>query len=94
MEDLKGKMAKPIMLGEGTQVAIYSPTLEHRDVDMNGQLWTEKSKKYGVIQFDYFFLTEGASNEFLSLDHIYPEESSDILEASDHIPIVLDLRDE
>jgi len=94
VEDLIGKMAKPIMLGDGIQVAIYSSTLEHRDVDINGQLWTEKSKQYGVIQFDYFFLTEGANDEFLSLDHIYPEEFSNILNASDHIPIVLDLGDE
>jgi len=94
VEDLMGKMVKPITLGDGTQVAIHSGTLEHRDVDMNGELWTEKSKKYGVIQFDYFFLTEGANDEFLELDHIYPEEFPNILEASDHIPVVLDLGDE
>jgi len=92
VEDLIGKMVKPIMLGDGTQVAIYSPTLEHRDVDINGELWTEKSKGHAPIQFDYFFLTEeGANNEFLELDHIYPEEFPNIPEASDHIPVVLDL---
>jgi len=94
VEDLIGKMVKPITLGDGTQIEIYSPTLEHKDVDINGRLWTEKSKEYGAIQFDYFFLTEGANDEFLRIDHIYPEELVDILEASDHIPIVLDLRDE
>ncbi|TES86614.1 hypothetical protein E3J95_01495 [Candidatus Aerophobetes bacterium] len=94
VEDLMGKMAKPITLGDGTRVAIHSGTLEHRDVDMNGELWTEKSKGYAPILFDYFFLSEGASNEFLELDHIYPEEFPNLLEASDHIPIVLDLGDE
>ncbi len=44
--------------------------------------------------FDYFFLIEGAYDEFLSLDHIYPEEFSNMLEASDHIPVVLDLKEE
>ena len=91
VEDLIEKMAKPITLEDGTQVGIYSPTLEHRDVDINSELWSEKSKKYGAVQFDYFFLTEGANNEFLELDHIYPEEFINILEASDHIPVVLDL---
>ena len=91
VEDLIDKMVKPITLEDGTQIAIYSPTLEHRDVDINSNLWTEKSKEYGVIQFDYFFLTQGANDEFLRIDHIYPEEFVDILEASDHIPIVLDL---
>jgi len=86
--------ARKRKLGGGTQVAIFSPTLEHRDVDINGELWTEKSKEDGAIQFDYFFLTEGANEEFLSLDHIYPEEFPNILEASDHIPIVLDLEEE
>jgi len=94
VEDLIGKMVKPIMLGDGTQVVIYSPTLERRDLDINGQLWTEKSKDYGMIQFDYFFLTQGANDEFLRIDHVYPEEFSNILEASDHVPIVLGLGDE
>jgi len=57
-------------------------------------LWTEKSKGHAPIQFDYFFLTQGTNNEFLELDHIYPEEFPDVLGASDHIPIVLDLGDE
>ena len=94
VEDLIGKMAKPIVLKDRVQAAIYSPTLEHRDLDINGQLWTEKSKGYAPILFDYFFLTQGANNEFLKLDHIYPEEFPNIREASDHIPIVLDLGDE
>jgi len=54
-------------------------------------LWTEKSGKYPPVLFDYFFLTEGTYNEFLDLDHIYPEEFPNILEVSDHIPIVLKL---
>jgi len=61
---------------------------------MNGKLWTEKSKQYPPVLFDYFFLVEGAYSEFLKLDHIYPEEFPNILEASDHIPVVLDLGDE
>ncbi len=94
MEDLIAKMMKPIMLGDGGQVAIYSPTLERRDEDVNGQLWTEKSKGHDPILFDYFFLTQGANDEFLELDHLYPEEFPKVLEASDHIPIVLDLAEE
>ncbi len=94
VEDLIGKVVKPIMLGDRTQVAIYSSTLEHKDQDINGQLWTEKSKGHAPIQFDYFFLTQGANDEFVNLDHVYPEEFQNILRASDHIPIVLDLRDE
>jgi len=54
----------------------------------------KKSGRYPPVLFDYFFLTEGAYDEFLGLDHIYPEESPDILEVSDHIPVVLDLDDE
>ena len=94
VEDLIAKMVKPIMLGDGTQVAVYSPTLEHSDVDINGQLWTEKTQEYGMVQFDYFFLTQGANDEFLELDQIYPEEFPNILEASDHLPIILDLTEE
>lgn len=94
VEDLMAKIARPIELSDGTQIVVHSTSLEHQDLDINGQLWTEKSKRYGVIQFDYFFLTEGANNEFLELDHIYPEEFSNILKASDHIPIVLDIRNE
>jgi len=82
------------MFGKWDTSAIYSPTSENRDLDINGQLWTEKSKGHAPIQFDYFFLTQGANNEFLELDHIYPEEFPDVLGASDHIPIVLDLGDE
>ena len=82
------------MFGKWDTSAIYSPTSENSDLDINGQLWTEKSEGHPAILFDYFFLTEGANEEFLQLDHIYPEEFSNILEASDHIPIVLDLGDE
>ena len=94
VEDLIAKMLKPIMLADGTQVAIHSPTLEEKDVDISGELWTEKTEKYGTIQFDYFFLTQGANDEFLRIDHVYAEEFHNILKASDHIPIVLDLGDE
>jgi len=94
VEDLVEKMAEPIMLGGETPVVIHNATLEHKDVDINGQLWTEKSKKYGAVQFDYFFVTEGTNDEFLQLNHVYPEEFPNIIEASDHIPIVLDLSDE
>ncbi len=94
VEDLIGKIVKPLVLEEGTQVATYSPTLEHRDVDINEELWTEKRKGHGPIQFNYFFLAKGANDEFLQLDHVYPEEFHNILKASDHIPIVLDLGEE
>lgn len=94
VEDLIDKMVKPVILEDGTEVRIHNPTLERRDVDINGGLWTEKSKGHTPILFDYFFLAEGANNEFLRIDHIYPEEFRNILEASDHIPIVLDLADE
>ena len=90
VEDLITKMEKPIILEDRTKVQIYNVTLKHRDVDINGKLWTEKSGKYPPGLFDYFFLTEGTYNEFLDLDHIYPEEFMDI-KVSDHIPIVLDL---
>lgn len=30
------------MFGKWDTSAIYSPTSENRDVDINGQLWTEK----------------------------------------------------
>jgi len=69
-------------------------TLMHKDKDINGKLWTEKNRRYPSVLFDYFFLTEGTYNEFLDLDHIYPEEFPDILKASDHITAVLDLDDE
>ena len=94
VEDLIAKMSKPLKLKDGTTVRIYNATLMHKDKDINGKLWTEKSGRYPPVLFDYFFLTEGAYDEFLSLDHIYPEEFPNILEVSDHIPIVLDLDDE
>jgi len=50
-----------------------------------------KSGRHPPVLFDYFFLTEGAHNEFLDLDHIYPEEFPNILEASDHIPVILEV---
>jgi len=53
----------------------------------------EKNGRYPLVLFDYSFLTEGAHDEFLGLDHIYPEEFPNILEASDHILVVLDLMD-
>ena len=59
--------------------------------NINGKLWTEKSGRYPPVLFDYFFLTEGAHDEFLNLDHIYPEEFPSILEASDHIPVILEV---
>ncbi|GAI09379.1 unnamed protein product, partial [marine sediment metagenome] len=31
----------------------------------------------------------GANDEFLRVDHIYPEEFTGVLKASDHVPIVL-----
>ena len=94
VEDLITKMEKSIILEDRTKVQMYNVTLKHKDVDINGKLWTEKSGKYPPVLFDYFFLTEGTYNEFLDLDHIYPEEFPNILEASDHIPVVLYLDDE
>jgi len=91
VEDLITKMEKPIILEDRTKVQMYNVTLKHKDVDISGKLWTEKSGKYPPVLFDYFFLTEGTYNEFLDLDHIYPEEFPNILEASDHIPVVLEV---
>jgi len=94
VEDLIAKMSKPLRLKDGTTVRMYNVTLMHKDKDINGKLWTEKSGRYPPVLFDYFFLTEGAHNEFLSLDHIYPEEFANILEASDHIPVILEINNE
>jgi len=94
VEDLIEKIGRAIELSDGTEIVVHSVSLKHQDLDINGELWTEKSKGYEPIQFDYFFLTEGANDEFLELDHIYPEEFPNVLEASDHIPIILDLRNE
>lgn len=91
VEDLVAKMERPIELSSGEKVKIYCATLLHKDTDISGKLWTEKSENYSPVLFDYFFLTEGAYDEFLSLDHVYPEEFVGILEASDHIPVVLNL---
>jgi len=92
VEDLIAKMSKPLRLKDGTEIKMYNVTLMYKDKDINGKLWTEKSGRYPPVLFDYFFLTEGAHDEFLNLDHIYPEESTNILDASDHIPVVLELR--
>ena len=94
VEDLIAKMSKAVKLKDGTEIRMYNVTLIHKNKDINGKLWTEKSGRYPPVLFDYFFLTEGAYNEFLNIDHIYPEEFTDVLEASDHIPIVLDLEEE
>ena len=94
VEDLITKMEKPIILEDRTKVQIYNVTLKHRDVDINGKLWTEKVAGTHLSYLTTFFLIEGAHNKFLSIDHIYPEEFPNILEASDHIPVVLDLDDE
>ena len=93
IEDLIEKMVKSIVLDDGTEVEVYSPTLVYSDRDADGELWTERTKKFGSVLFDYFFLTEGANDDFVAIDHIYPEEFSDIPVVSDHIPIILDLQD-
>ena len=64
------------------------------DIILNSEpdeVWTEKTDDYGAVLFDYFFLTEGASEEFVEIDHVYPEEFEGIEEASDHIPVVVEL---
>lgn len=91
VEDLMARMVKCIPLDDGTEVQVYSPMLAYSDRGANGELWTERTKKFGSVLLDYFFLTEGVNDEFIGIDHIYPEELTDILDASDHIPIVLDL---
>ncbi len=91
VEDLIAKMMIPVILPDEIEVAVYGPTLDSSDLDVNGELWTEKTKDYGTVLFDYFFLTEGAEEDFIGIDHVYPEEFEGIEEASDHIPIVLDL---
>jgi len=47
-----------------------------------------------LVSFENTFLTEGTNEEFVGIDHIYPEEFLGMLRASDHIPIVLDLGSE
>jgi len=91
VEDLIAKMMTPIILPDEIEVAVYSPTLDSSDLDVNGELWTEKTEDYGAVLFDYFFLTEGANEEFVGIDHVYPEEFEGIEEASDHIPVVVEL---
>ena len=94
VDDLMEEMVEPIVLSSGLTVEIHNATLEHKDLDQNEALWTEKSKSHDPILFDYFFLSRGAWNEFETLDHVYPEEFINIMEASDHIPIMLDLKKE
>lgn len=91
VEDLIAKMMTPITLPDEIEVAVYSPTLNSSDLDVNGELWTEKTEEYGAVLFDYFFLMEGTSEEFVGIDHVYPEEFEGIEEASDHIPVVVEL---
>lgn len=91
VEDLIAKMMKTIVLDEGKEVRIICPTVEQSDLDADGEVWTEKTKDYGKVLFDYFFLTEGANEGFVGIDHVYPEEFEDIGEASDHIPVVVKL---
>jgi len=38
-------------------------------------------------------LTEGVGEEFIGIYHVYPEEFEDIDEASDHIPVVVELEE-
>lgn len=64
------------------------------DIILNSEpdeVWTEKTKEYGKVLFDYFFLTEEAGGEFVGIDHVYPKEFEDIGEGSDHIPVVVEL---
>ncbi len=91
VEDLIAKMMTPVTLPDEIEVAVYSPTLDSSDLDVNGELWTEKTEDYGAVLFDYFFLTEGASEEFVGIDHVYPEEFEGIEAASDHLPVLLDM---
>jgi len=91
--DLIETLAKSITLSNGQKVALYNATLLTSDRDKNKELWTVKSKGYPPSLFDYFFLTEGSYHEFKAVDHIYPEEFTSILEASDHIPVVLYLQE-
>ncbi len=91
VEDLTVKMMKTIVLDDGTEAHMYSPTLEESDLDENSELWTERTDTYGSVLFDYFFLTEGAREEFAGIDHVYPEEFEDIGEASDYLLVLLDM---
>jgi len=73
---------------------VLRPAKKKRKIENTCSGFQRVSKGHAPILFDYFFLTQGANDEFLRIDHIYPEEFPDILEASDHIPIVLDLAEE
>ncbi len=92
--DLMEEMVQPIQLNENQNIEIHNATLTHKDLDENGELWSEKSGSHPQILFDYFFLLQGAWEEFKKIDYIYPEEFSNILKSSDHIPVVLDLKEE
>jgi endonuclease/exonuclease/phosphatase family metal-dependent hydrolase len=95
--DMIKKMGKPVILKEGSKIKLLNATLANKDVDENGDLWSEKSKidgKMHKILFDYFFLSAGAGDELKGLDYIYPEEFKGIEKASDHIPILLFLKKE
>jgi endonuclease/exonuclease/phosphatase family metal-dependent hydrolase len=92
--DLMEEMTEPIQLDSGQGIEIRNATLEHKDKDQNSNLWTEKSGAHPPVLFDYFFLSKGAWEEFKKIDHIYPEEFVNIMKASDHIPVILDLKDE
>jgi len=51
VEDLIAKMGKPIILEDRTKVQMYNVTLKHKDVDINGKLWTEKSGRYPHLSY-------------------------------------------
>lgn len=91
-KDLLDEMAEPIKLDNEQEIKIYNATLKHKDKGQYNEPWSEWHEVYGLSLFDYFFIAQGAYNEFKSIDHIYPEEFVNIRDASDHIPIVLKLK--
>ncbi len=97
MKKVKVLALSDLHLGE-LETLVYNSKDGHNLIDVTidkiSELWTEKTKEFGSVLFDYFFLTEGANEELIGIDHIYPEEFLNILEASDHISIALDLGDE
>jgi endonuclease/exonuclease/phosphatase family metal-dependent hydrolase len=76
----------------GTKTRLYNVTLLHPDRDTSGKLWSEKSTDYPPALLDYFLLSQKTYSRFKRVDHIYPEEFSYVLEASDHLPCILDLK--
>jgi len=78
---------------DGVKTRLYNVTLLHSDRDSEGKLWSEKSKDYPPALFDYFLLDEKTYSRFKKVDYIYPEEFPYVLEASDHLPCLLDLKD-